>query len=94
MRGIESLPSVYFLKCLEYNADGVVAFTASGRVGGPNLLHSRLNIMRVIGARQVLFFFHCLVEVSVMLCAGMCCMSTPLCEPIWKIVKFEHVNSL
>lgn len=56
MRGIESLPSLYFLKCLEYNADGAVAFTASGRVGGPNFLHSRLNIMRVIGAWQVLFF--------------------------------------
>lgn len=89
MRGIERLPSLYFLKCLEYNANGVVAFTASGRVGGPNLLHGRLNIMRVIGACQVLFF--------VMLCARMCCMCLHLCanpNGRWLDCLFEHVNSL
>lgn len=43
-------PHPHFLKCLDYNADGVVALTAGGRVGGPKSLHSRLNIMDVIGA--------------------------------------------
>lgn len=35
-------PQVF--KCFEYSADGVVALTASGRVGGPKSLHSRFNI--------------------------------------------------
>lgn len=87
MRGIESLPSLYFLKCLEYNADGVVAFTASGRVGGPNFLHGRLNIMRVIGAWQVLFFSLFSVGFSHVVCKDVLHVSASLCEPKWKMVR-------